>query len=118
MPLRDEMVQLQITRDNIGSFLSCLAIGTLEAMRRGTLSADAGIWSLGAPKVWEPLAKRSMISQGLVEVLEKSDELSAIQVLLPDHYDAVLEEMISQLHDEFSKFSDPVWQLEWLLETD
>ncbi|MCP4540458.1 MAG: hypothetical protein GY832_25245 [Chloroflexi bacterium] len=119
MLLEGKTVQLQVTEENLAAFLSCLGIGTLFAIRAGVLSTDAGIWSLGVPRVWEPFIGSSKVSQEIIKVLQSCDELSAIQKLQPDKLNAEITQLIDRLQAELGQVQDPVWQMEWLgLDTD
>jgi hypothetical protein len=41
-------VNIQLEQNQLPAFLACLGIGTLVAMQKGQLEAEAGIWTMGA----------------------------------------------------------------------
>lgn len=105
-------VRFQIAKHDLPAFLACLAIGTLDAIRRGVLPAEAGIWTLGAPKIWRQLESTSPVIQEISDVLQTCDELSAIKKLRPDSFDAEVAKLIERLQVVLASIQEPVWQIE------
>ena len=95
------------------SFLACLGIGTLQAIRDGTLPADVGIWSLSAPQFCEELSANPSIPQEIVEVFQMSDELSALKELAPDKFSGEVEKLIHKLYTVLATIEEPAWRLQW-----
>lgn len=112
--LKEKPTKLEIHEEGFDSFLICLALGTLYAIRDGALSPDAGIWSLGMPRVWEPFENSSMISREVIDVLQTCDELSAIQELAPEEFENAVTELIDRLLAELRESEANVWQVRWL----
>ncbi len=106
-------IQLRIPEEQFPSFLAYLGIGTLYAIRSGTVPPKTGIWTLARPKVWDFLLQRPNIPKSIVEVFQTADELSGIQTLLPDQFDAKVEKLIQRLQAELAKMKDPTWSIEW-----
>lgn len=103
----------QITEDDLPAFVAYLALGTLEAIRAGTVSPDIGIWTLGAPITWEPLEDAKLVPQEIIDVLRQGDELSALQNLAPQTFDAVVTDLIEQLHIALREMPNPNWRVVW-----
>ncbi len=118
MLLEKDTVVLRVTEDNVSAFLACLAMGTLCAIRAKTLPAEAGIWTLGVPRIWEPLIASRAASSEVVEILQTFDELSAIQKLMPEKFDKEIDTLIGRLQVELANIEKPVWQMEWLVSQD
>jgi hypothetical protein len=116
--LDEETVDLLVAKGQLDAFVICLAIGTLQAIRSKTIPAEAGIWTLGPPRFWKPLAEHALISQGVLEVLQTCDELSAVEILRPDQFEDVVTELLNKLTTELKKVDDPVWQVEWAMVED
>jgi hypothetical protein len=53
----NEAYCLGIAQADQEAFVLCLALGTLEAMRREDWPLDAGIWTLARPIFWQPLTE-------------------------------------------------------------
>jgi hypothetical protein len=107
------MMYCQVSEDHLSAFVAYIALGTLEAIRAGTVSPGVGIWTLGRPTTWEPLQKVKLAPQELIDVLQQGDELSALQKLAPDTFTAVVSGLIEQLHTVLRTMPDPTWWLTW-----
>lgn len=105
-------VNIQLEQNELPAFLACLGIGTLVAMQKGQLEAEAGIWAMGAPRVWEPI-EDNIVQKDILEVFQQSDELATLQQLAPESYQEELEQMINQLSDVLSRMQKPIWSLRW-----
>jgi hypothetical protein len=106
-------VNIQVEQNELPAFLACLGIGTLVAMQKGQLEAEAGIWTMGAPRVWEPFVEGSVVPQEVLEVFQQSDELATLQQLAPDSYEEELSRLINQLSGTLSRMQKPLWSLRW-----
>jgi hypothetical protein len=109
---------LLVGKDQLDAFVICLAIGTLQAIKSKTIPASAGIWTLDPPRFWKPLAEHALVSQDVLEVLQTCDELSAIQELIPNQFEATIIELLDKLTAELKGIDDPVWRIEWVINED
>ena len=109
------MVNIQLEQNELSTFLACLGLGTLVAIQKGQLSAEAGVWTMGAPRVWEPFVDGAVVPQEVLEVFQQSDELATLQKLAPDSYEEELERLINQLASTLKRGAspEPVWRLRW-----
>jgi hypothetical protein len=108
-----QVMQIDISEEYLPAFLAYLAIGTLYAIRKGTVSADVGIWSLGAPRNWEFLLNLPIVPKELIEVFQTGDELSLIQKSSPEKFDTIIGELINKLEKELIKMQEQNWRLTW-----
>lgn len=107
----DAMYQLEVGKSDREAFALCLALGTLEAMRRGDWPLVAGIWTLGRPIFWEALVE---VDKDVVAVFQSSDELSALAKLAG--YPAAEEEldrMIAVVRKRLSALPEKSWYARW-----
>ncbi len=107
----DEMYQLEVAKADREAFVLCLALGTLEAMRRGDWPLVAGIWTLGRPVFWEALVE---VDEKVVEVFQSADELSALAELVG--YPAAekeLDRMIAVIRARLSSLPEKSWYARW-----
>lgn len=98
--------------DNINSLLACLGLGVLHAIRNGILPPTYGVWTLGMPRVIEPLEQTPSISEKILAVFQQFDELGAIKELIPGEYDLIINGLIKDLESELSKFRNQLWEIE------
>lgn len=113
-----DTLKLRISKKNLDSFLACLGLGTLVAIQKGVLPASAGIWTLGLPRVHEPLVEINTISIDILDVFSQADELSALQELAPTKFNNELEELIGRLQTVLAENPEPFWDIDWLTEKD
>ena len=111
--MSDRWVPLWIQREDRTAFLACLGLGTLYAIRQGVWPPQAGIWTLGRPNIWLRLKDDPEIADDLVEVFSAGDELSAIQKLIPDKYDSILDDLISRLETVLASAGEQYWLATW-----
>ncbi|MDI1434620.1 hypothetical protein [Polyangium sorediatum] len=98
--MNEKVYCFEVVKADLDAFLGSLMLGTLQAMRSGLWSLDAGIWTLGRPCFRDPL-ERASVPEELVAVLQEADELSALAELAGRAAaDARLDELIAivQLH--------------------
>ena len=76
----DKTYCFDVAGAHLDAFSSALVLATLEAMRAGHWSLDAGIWSLGRPSFRLPL-EHAGVHPDLAMVLREADELSALAAL-------------------------------------
>jgi hypothetical protein len=108
-------MQLQIRNEDLPAFLACLGIGTLHAIREGTVPPQVGIWTLGPPRMWEPLAEIPGVPGEIIAVFRVCDELSALQQLVPDQslFTSFVTELITRLQVVLAQIDDPAWITQW-----
>jgi hypothetical protein len=109
-----EEIRLSVTREGVEAFVICVAIGTLRSIERGALTEDAGIWCLGRPVFWEPLAKRGLISPEVAELLGACDELGAIRELAGEAAkNEAIAAALATLDTRLRAIADPLWRAAW-----
>lgn len=114
--MKDEYVPFYVRKDGRNAFLACLGLGTLYAIRQGVLPAEAGIWSLGRPRVRAPLERASdKTTEELFEVLSTADELDAIQKLVPREFDEKVDQLIKRLQSVLESGGGHHWTGGWSL---
>ncbi len=96
--------------DDLASFVATQAIGVLHAIQMGWITPDAGIWTLGRPRFWRPLAGRSPALDAIVEVLQQSDELSGLP---SEALDRSLSTLLEQLRAALCTLPDPGSCVTW-----
>ena len=105
------MYQLEVGRSNREAFVLCLALGTLEAVRRGDWPFEAGIWTLGHPIFWETLVE---VDKNVVVVFQSADELSALAELAG--YPAAekeLDRIIAVVRKRLTALPEKSWYARW-----
>lgn len=109
--MEDDMYHLEVGKADREAFVLCLALGTLETMRRGDWPLDAGIWTLGRPVFWESLVD---VDDKVVEVFQSADELSALAKLVggPAAEEA-LDHMIAVVKARLSSLPEKSWYARW-----
>jgi len=68
--------------------------------------------------MWATLERESLLSPEILDVLKTGDELSAIQELMPERFDALLTDLINRLHQELAQMKDPSWLIAWTSSAD
>lgn len=94
------------------SFLACLALGTLYAMRQEAVDSEMGIWSLGAPRTWTDFVNDPNIPQDIVWVLESSDEVDLVSGDAAKKA-AFLDKLMARLLKVLADIPDPTWRITW-----
>ena len=103
---------LKIDLTEIDVLILCLALGTIEAMRSGSLPLESGIWTLGRPKFWKPLKKLGWSSE-VIKVFQTADELEAIGTFCGQgEIDQRLTEMADILRKHLHSTSNKFWDLD------
>jgi hypothetical protein len=116
--LSSDTLKFRISKKNLDSFLACLGLGTLTAIQKGVLPASAGVWTLGLPRVHQPLKDINTLSRDILDVFSGADELSALQKLAPTDFDNELNKLIEQLQTILAENPEPFWDIDWLPEKD
>jgi hypothetical protein len=109
-------IRIKISDEHLPAFLSYLGLGTLLAIRNGSVSPQTGIWTLARPRVWEFLLKKTKVPKQIIRVYQTADELSAIKELIPDEFDTKVGKLIDDLEKELAKMKDPDWVIDWEVE--
>ncbi len=98
-------------------FVLCLALGTLEAMKSGVWTPEAGIWTIGRPNFLDKLEELK-VSDETMNVLVQFDELSALEKLVEnDDFYAELLKIEQTIKKRLADFSTDYWNAKWLSET-
>ena len=116
--LSTDIINFRISKKNLDSFLACLGLGMLTAIQKGVLPASAGIWTLGLPRVRQPLMDINTISREILVVFSQADELSVLQELAPTEFDNELSKLIEQLQTVLAENPEPFWDIDWRSEKD
>ena len=112
--MKPEIISLKISKKSLEPFVICLVLGTLTAIKDGSLTPDSGIWTFGRPNFWKHLEETQSVSQQVIEILKSADELDALNQLAGNTaMIGVIDGMISNLKCELSKCSDQDWYAEW-----
>ncbi|HSH05486.1 MAG TPA: hypothetical protein VLL52_23420 [Anaerolineae bacterium] len=114
----NEVVQLTVDKEGIEAFVLCLGLGTLLAIKEGTLPPRFANGTVGRPNTYKPLQNQNLISDKTANILSGLDELSAIQQLLPHEFLPIIDELIDELKTELTPYGDSPWYLNWLLNYD
>lgn len=104
---------LEVNEDNLTAFAASLVLGTLQAIRRGVLHPDHGIWPLAFPGFVDPLAHSGRVPSALIEVMRTCDELSLMQEVVPERYPAILDDLIAQVEGVLGRIADKAYGLDW-----
>src|SRR5687768_14016716 len=106
-------MQIEISQEP-DTFVACLTLGTLRAIRVRALDPDAGIWSLTEPVVWAREFLDGRINEELLAVLRASDELSAIgEVYGADRLDEVIDSLIQRVTAFIAEQPERYWRVRW-----
>jgi hypothetical protein len=104
----------EVEAPDLEAFVACLALGTLDAIRLGTWSLEAGTWTLARPAFLQNL-KNAGLRTELLDVLERADELGALEAL-SGHSAAELEldKMIQAVRLCLKGTASNLWCAKWL----
>jgi hypothetical protein len=105
-------MKIEIPDEQIASFFSLISLGVLVAIHGEQATPSAGTWTLGLPKVWEPLTNNPSIPQSLIDVLQTGDELAALKSLAPESFDTEIQKLIGMLQEILVSQPDPSW-VDW-----
>lgn len=105
--------RFEVGENDLEAFSLCLILGTLEAMRSGAWSTEAGIWTLGRPIFWKPLAAAG-VAKEVIDVLEGADELKAIENLRGRKaVEDVLDRSIAVVRSRLAALPGRFWYAFW-----
>jgi hypothetical protein len=106
-------MQIEIIQEP-DTFVACLTLGTLHAIRLRALDPDAGIWSLAEPVVFARKFLDGRIHPELLAVLRGCDELSAIgDVFGDDRLDEVIDRLIERVTAYIAEEPERSWRVRW-----
>lgn len=109
------LVQMSVPAKDLVTFLACLGLGTLRAIRAGVLHPDAGIWTLAVPGFSTPLRDKFSIPPEMMEVFTSADELSVIKELRGQAvFEEVLDGHIRVLERILAESPESIWSLRWM----
>ena len=107
----EETYLLEVAKASREALVLCLALGTLEAMRRGAWPLEAGIWTLARPMFWESLAE---VDDAVVKVFRSADELDALADLVGySAAEAALDRMIAVVRSRLAALPEKSWYAGW-----
>jgi hypothetical protein len=108
-------LKLVIPAEDVPLCVGLLAAGLITMIQRGALDSSTGIWTLGAPKFWDPLTGLTSPASELVDVLQSMDEFAAIKRLSPQHFDEALAALLLRL-EGLVRRDEIGWTVSWDLE--
>jgi hypothetical protein len=109
----DTMLRLNVASSDAEAFILCLAFGTLNAMRSGVWPLGAGVWTLARPAFVETLPRAS-ISDELLDILRRADELSALAELGGRAAaDDEMDRMLNTVRARLSSLPEKSWSATW-----
>ena len=105
--------QLFVSSETFEPFVLCLALGTLEAMKTGIWSSEAGIWTIGRPDFLEKLEELN-ISEETINVLVQFDELNALEKFGGrEDFERELLKIEDVIKKRLEDFSENFWNARW-----
>ena len=111
--MAENFEQLFVGSDTFEPFVLCLALGTLEAMKAGVWSPEAGIWTIGRPDFLEKLDELK-VSEETVNLLVQFDELSALEKLVDrDEFSRELLKIERRILERLEPFAGTFWNARW-----
>jgi hypothetical protein len=109
--------QLLVSSETFEPFVLCLALGTLEAIKSGAWSAEAGIWTVGRPNFLNELEKMR-VSEETLNILTEFDELKALEEFVGElDFDDKLSAIERNIKRRLADFSESFWRAKWADET-
>ena len=105
--------QLLVNSETFEPFVLCLALGTLEAIKSGVWSSEAGIWTIGRPNFLDKLEELK-VSEETINILVEFDELNALENLVAkDDFDRKLLKVEQNIKKRLEDFSGDFWSAKW-----
>lgn len=109
--------QLSVSVETFEPFVLCLALGTLQAIKSGIWSSEAGIWTIGRPNFLDKLEELK-ISEETLNLLVQFDELNALEELVEKEvFESKILEIEEAIKSRLENFPKNYWQAKWLSET-
>jgi hypothetical protein len=109
----EKLITAQVAEDGLDSFVICLALGTLVAIKERIIDSDAGIWTLARPIFWERFKDNHSLPPEVIDVLQSSDEISALLELNSVDGEKFIDECIGKLKKCLSEVKEPSWYMSW-----
>lgn len=105
--------QLLVSDETFEPFVLCLALGTLEAIKSGVWSSEAGIWTIGRPNFLDQLEKLN-VSEETLGILVEFDELNALEKLVSrDDFNEKLSSIERSIKKRLEDFAENFWFAKW-----
>lgn len=105
----------EVAASDLEAFVACLALGTLEAMKSGTWPPEAGTWTLARP-IFVRSLESSGLSKELLDVLQRADELSALESLSGrSAVNVELDKMIGVVRTHLAASASTTWRARWFV---
>jgi hypothetical protein len=105
--------QLLVSDASFEPFVLCLALGTLEAIKSGVWSSEAGIWTIGRPNFLGKLEELK-VSEETINILVEFDELNALEKFVNrDDFDDKLVNIEQNIKKRLENFSKNFWNAKW-----
>lgn len=105
--------QLLVSSKTFEPFVLCLALGTLEAMKSGIWSSEAGIWTIGRPNFLAKLEELK-VSEETINILVEFDELNALEKFVNrDDFNRNLVKIEQNIKKRLEDFSENFWNAKW-----
>ena len=111
-------ITITVAEQEQASFFTCLAMGTLYAIKMGVLPPSAGIWTVGRPKISETLADLPATPTELLHTMEVADEFSALSQLAPDKLQLLLERLLLDMGNSLQRMPNPMWDIDLEISND
>jgi hypothetical protein len=111
--MAEKYEQLYVSGETFEPFVLCLALGTLEAMKAGIWSSEAGIWTIGRPDFLEKLDELN-VSEETVNVLVQFDELNALEKFGGrEDFERELLKVETKIKKRLEDFPGKFWAAKW-----
>lgn len=111
--MAEKYEQLFVTDETFEPFVLCLALGTLEAMKEGVWSSEAGVWTIGRPDFLQKL-EEFKVSEETINLLVQFDELNALEKFGGrEDFDLELEKIERKIKERLADFSEGFWNARW-----
>jgi hypothetical protein len=105
--------QLLVSDETFEPFVLCLALGTLEAIKSGVWSSEAGIWTIGRPNFLDKLEELK-VSEETINILVEFDELNALEKFVSrDDFNEKLSSIERNIKKRLEEFTENFWNARW-----
>lgn len=100
-------INIELENKDFELFMLYQLLGILTAVKKGSVSTDVGIWTIGRPDFIEFLERNTILSNPILGIMKTCDELSAIRELLGHvELNKVISGFIFQIEQELKKIAD------------
>ncbi|HEY8559603.1 MAG TPA: DUF3969 family protein [Pyrinomonadaceae bacterium] len=105
--------QLLVSDETFEPFVLCLALGTLEAIKSGVWSSEAGIWTIGRPNFLDKLEELK-VSQETINILVEFDELNALEKFVSrNDFNEKISSIERAIKQRLEAFPENFWNARW-----